>query len=113
MTIQNIYTVTELNQLGIILTAVFGLMAFASVAFTVAFGETDHIGCAVFCFILAIFAFVMTIVTLSCSLPKTYDEIPYYEITLEDGYPAEKLIEQYDVNEVRGHIFICTDKDAG
>ena len=113
MTIQNIYTISELNQLGIILLIVFCAIALVSLIFIFVFGETDHAGAAVFCFVLTAIFFVMTVVVFSCSLPKTYNEIPYYEITLDDGYPTEKLIEQYDVKEVRGHIFICRDKDAG
>ena len=112
MTIQNIYNVSELNQLGTIIAVIFGVAMLIFFILIFVFGEMEHIGLSLTSFLFTVTFFIMLIVTLSCSLPKTYDVIPHYEITLDEDYPATKLLEDYDIQEVRGQIFDCTDKEV-
>jgi hypothetical protein len=39
-----------------------------------------------------------------------YKEVPTYEVVLEEDYPAKKLLDKYDIIEIKGQIYVIQEK---
>lgn len=67
-------------------------------------GDSDAIICAVG------FLFLIGLALVCFHLKPTYKDVMTYQVTLDDTYSYNQLIEQYDVIETKGQILTIREK---
>lgn len=67
-------------------------------------GDSDAIICAVG------FLFLIGLALVCFHLKPTYKDVMTYQVTLDDTYSYNQLVEQYDVIETKGQILTIREK---
>lgn len=109
MTILNQYPMPYTNVIAIIMGVTLIVIGCLILFAAGVISEDDiksSVGC-IFMFVLAVGIGILFI----CGSKQENKDVTYYEVIMEDDYPLKELLDEYDMIEQRGEIYVIKEKE--